>query len=375
MPAFGGRLTNQEITHVAAYVAAAAAKSPVSVAAAFKPDDTKLADCKARQRVLRAGVREPRLPTKGRSERSHCSTKMRPIRRSARLPPDRARDRRRRARVLQRETSARRSPTARRSAGRATTTASSSAPSPACPTERLARRGPRDSARAQRCGGRLHRLPVRPRARSRADDLHGLRPAARARDVRQARDLLGSDLVHRRRLHGEPPDVLRHEVPVAKRRQPALPVHDRRRAAQALLLPDGDVAHPRRRRRRLAEDGRVVPQGGAGLGGHVLPVARPGRVRTVAPGPSRRSSASARSPGTMAGSASTAPRGTSRAWTPGRAGRRGSARRRRRRCRPIASTASARSSAASRASGARRAAAARPCRRQYWNDCFAGAGA
>jgi cytochrome c553 len=46
MPAFGGRLSNAEIDAVATYVAASAAKSPVSVAASFKPDDTKLSDCK-----------------------------------------------------------------------------------------------------------------------------------------------------------------------------------------------------------------------------------------------------------------------------------------------------------------------------------------
>jgi hypothetical protein len=46
MPAFGGQLTNKEIDAVATYVADAAAKSKVSVAAGFKPDDTKLADCK-----------------------------------------------------------------------------------------------------------------------------------------------------------------------------------------------------------------------------------------------------------------------------------------------------------------------------------------
>ena len=46
MPAFGGRLTDDEIEAVAAYVAESAASSPVSVAAAFEPDDTKLADCK-----------------------------------------------------------------------------------------------------------------------------------------------------------------------------------------------------------------------------------------------------------------------------------------------------------------------------------------
>jgi mono/diheme cytochrome c family protein len=47
MPAFGNQLTNGEIDAVATYVAEAAAKSKVSVAAAFEPDDTKLADCNA----------------------------------------------------------------------------------------------------------------------------------------------------------------------------------------------------------------------------------------------------------------------------------------------------------------------------------------
>ena len=47
MPAFGGRLTDDEIDAVSAYVAESAAKSKVSVAAAFEPDGTKLADCKA----------------------------------------------------------------------------------------------------------------------------------------------------------------------------------------------------------------------------------------------------------------------------------------------------------------------------------------
>ena len=47
MPAFGGQLTNKEIDAVAAYVAESAAKSKVSVAAGFEPDDTKLADCNA----------------------------------------------------------------------------------------------------------------------------------------------------------------------------------------------------------------------------------------------------------------------------------------------------------------------------------------
>ena len=45
MPAFDDQLSAREINDVAAYVAASAAKSPVSVAAAFKSDDTKLEDC------------------------------------------------------------------------------------------------------------------------------------------------------------------------------------------------------------------------------------------------------------------------------------------------------------------------------------------
>ena len=47
MPAFGGRLTNAEIEAVADYVAESTARSPVSIAAAFEPDDTRLADCQA----------------------------------------------------------------------------------------------------------------------------------------------------------------------------------------------------------------------------------------------------------------------------------------------------------------------------------------
>jgi cytochrome c553 len=45
MPAFAGRLTEQEIEEVAEFVAASAATSPVSVAATFEPDDTRLSEC------------------------------------------------------------------------------------------------------------------------------------------------------------------------------------------------------------------------------------------------------------------------------------------------------------------------------------------
>jgi mono/diheme cytochrome c family protein len=47
MPAFDDQLSKAEIEAVAAYVATSAAKSSVSVAAAFEPDDTTLADCDA----------------------------------------------------------------------------------------------------------------------------------------------------------------------------------------------------------------------------------------------------------------------------------------------------------------------------------------
>lgn len=45
MPAYEGQLTDREVEDVARYVAAATATSPVSVAAAFEPDETALGDC------------------------------------------------------------------------------------------------------------------------------------------------------------------------------------------------------------------------------------------------------------------------------------------------------------------------------------------
>ena len=69
-------------------------------------------------------------------------------------------------------------------------------------------------------------------------------------------------------------------------------------------------------RRRLAEDGRLVPQGRAGMGRHVLPVARARRLRPVAPEPSRDPEHLLARRQAWRGSAYTAPRGTSRAWTP-----------------------------------------------------------
>ena len=46
MPSFGDKLTKQEIDDVADFVSQSAAQSPRSVAAQFKPDDTKISDCK-----------------------------------------------------------------------------------------------------------------------------------------------------------------------------------------------------------------------------------------------------------------------------------------------------------------------------------------
>ena len=102
MPAFGGVLTDDEIEAVAAYVATSAASSPVSVAAAFEPDDTQLADCKRRQQVLRAGVRQSRVHRGAEAGPRGLRREDRDRPHRCRVPPDRARGRRRRARPLRR---------------------------------------------------------------------------------------------------------------------------------------------------------------------------------------------------------------------------------------------------------------------------------
>ncbi len=87
----------------------------------------------------------------------------------------------------------------------------------------VSRRGEGDRARdLRRPGDReddLPPLPVRPRARTRAHDLPRLRPALVARRVRLARDRLGPELVHGRRLHGEHLVELRDQVAVGPRRR------------------------------------------------------------------------------------------------------------------------------------------------------------
>ncbi len=348
---------------MAAYVAAAAAQSPVSVAAGVQARRHEALGLQRRQRVLRAGVRQSRVQRGAEAALAVFTEDDRHRPDGARLPPDRARDRRRGARLLPRQRRPRVRRRLTRSAGRATTTASSSAPSQAC-RRRTCRPSRGGSARALWCGGSDfiayqcvhglgHGLMIYtgydlPLALATCDKL--------ATSWDQTSCTGGVFMENLQTSYGTTSQWLKDDNPL-------VPVHDRLGAAQALLLPDGHVAHPRRRRRRLGEDGRVVPQVGAELGRHVLPVARPRRLGPIAPETRRRSSASARSPATRRTSASTAQRATSRAWTPARGARPASARRRRRPGARTASTASARSSAASRGTRAPGVpAAARPCR-------------
>ena len=64
----------------------------------------------------------------------------------------------------------------------------------------------------------VHRVPVRPRPWPRPDDLLGLRLAGLVEDLRQALERLGRHLVHRRRLHGELSVLVRREVEMAEER-------------------------------------------------------------------------------------------------------------------------------------------------------------
>ena len=130
----------------------------------------------------------------------------------------------------------------------------------------------------------VHRIPVRPRPRARPDAVHELRPAEVALRLRRARDVLGPDLVYGRRVHGEHLVLVRDHVEVAPRRRPDLPVQDRRRAAQALLLPHGHVAHPPVRELRLREGRTDVSQERQGVDRDLLPVPRARCIRDRAAG-------------------------------------------------------------------------------------------
>ena len=297
MPAFGGTLTDDEIADVAAYVEESSCVEPRLRRRGVRARRHEARGLRGEQCVLRAGVRQPRV--RRGAEARPCGLRREDPERphGRRLPPDRALPGRGRARPLRRRGRA----GLRGRHGRVLVRLLPRHPR-ACLRGRLGGGATRGVAAAvlERPGAheRLRRVPVRPRARARADDLHELRHAALARDLRRALHRLGPDVVHRRRIHGEPPDLVRDALQVAAGRRPPLPLPDRRREAQALLLPHGHVAHPRRRRRRLAADGRLVPQGRGGLDGDVLPVARAGCVRPFTSESVARSSASARWPGT-----------------------------------------------------------------------------
>src|ERR671925_33016 len=229
--------------------------------------------------LLPAGVREPRLlqGPEARPRAVHARDAHQSLRR-AELPPNRPRDRRWHAHALPR----RRRQGVRARLGRLLVRLLPRHPRARFPGHPgLAARHRRPPPLRPGRGARLdvRRLPVRPRARPRADDLHRVRPPARAPHLRRPRDAVGPGLVHRRRVHGEPVLLVRVQVAVAPPEAAALPVHRRLAAAQALLLPDGHVADPPGRRLQLDEDGRRLPRERAGLGADVLPVARPRRVR------------------------------------------------------------------------------------------------
>ena len=127
--------------------------------------------------LLRAGLREHLVQRRAESRARQVRRGHQDARTDrARLPQDRARDRGRSLSALPREAWARPSSPAGRAARRATTTGSSSArSSESTRTSSARRRG--SSAHHPGAEVGVHRLPVRPRARPRPDDLHGLRPA------------------------------------------------------------------------------------------------------------------------------------------------------------------------------------------------------
>ena len=99
-----------------------------------------------------------------------------------------------------------------------------------------------------------------------------------AQGLRPARDGLGSNLLHRRRLHAELParaDADRADEVAEQEADLLYPCDKVAVADKPLLLPDGDVEDPAGRPLRLPQGGRMVPEGRDGLGRDVLPVLRP----------------------------------------------------------------------------------------------------
>ena len=197
MPSFSGKLNKGQIRDVANYVVDSTKNN--SVAGMHTPLRGRAL------RLLQASVREHRLLRRARDGACAAGDLYEDERGGQhRLPPDRALDRPRRLRALSRQ---------RRAGAGARLDDLLVGLLPRCRRAGLRRRAAFKSrlARAED----VHRerdqqdvlpaLPVRPRARTRADDLQPQRPALLAQGLQPACDGLGSDLLHRRRLHAELP--------------------------------------------------------------------------------------------------------------------------------------------------------------------------
>ena len=284
MPSFEGELSEQEIRDVAAFVSGGEqgqASAAVSKIKPFKPNTERLGV--PRRRLPPAGIRKHRVPRGPETGTRTLRGKGQRRCRGGRLPPDRAHDRRRLAPALRRE---RRQGARRRERDLRVRLL----PRPPGVEARGCPEGPGRVGRAhglrpdEEHGQLLRLLPVRPRARPRADALHAVRPSRRATALPQAGHRLRPRLVQRWGLHGEPAVLLRHHLAVAEKGRPALPVRDRLAGGQDVLLPARHVADPPERRLGLEEDGRLVPQERGGLRRAVLPVVRARRVRKLAAG-------------------------------------------------------------------------------------------
>ena len=245
MPSFEGELSEQEIRDVAAFVSGGEAGPG---GGGRLRDQAVQAEHRAargmsRRRLPPAGIRKHRVPRRPESRtRTLREEALRGCRRG-RLSPDRAHDRRRLAPALRRE---RRQGARRRQRDLRVRLL----PRPPGVEARGCPEGPGRLGRAHRLrpdeehGQLVRLLPVRPRARPRADALHAVRPSRRATALPPAGHRLRPRLVQRRSLHGEPAVLLRHHLAVAEEGRPALSVRDRLARRQDVLLPARDVADP-----------------------------------------------------------------------------------------------------------------------------------